>query len=215
MSKRFGGLQGRYWRHTFLRRFCEQIRSIAGPNAGRWSKEARRQAEDIYELRTTTNLDRKGHMIQMMCSHILGAYRVVREQTGDATVAFGVVKEAMEQTLRRPMNLMVRAFLKLYRDPVGKLSRMNFITLGRRNYGDTMVFDQEQGERHVDMLVRRCAVSSVFRGSRRAGPDVDAVQLGPQLDAVARRFESSGASRAAFDHFDRRRLLPISVCAGG
>jgi len=162
MSKRFGGLQGRYWRHTFLRRFCAQVQPIAGPDAGRWTKEARRQAEDIYETRTTAELDRKGHMIQMMCTHILAAYRMVREQTSDATLAFGAVKEAMEQTLRRPMNLMVRAFLKLYRDPVAKLSRMNLAAVGQKNYGDTMVFDEEHGENHVDMLVPRCAFHQFF-----------------------------------------------------
>jgi hypothetical protein len=162
MSKRLGGLKGRFWRHCFLRCLRAQVRLIAGNDAERWSKEARWQAEEIYRSRAATELDRKGHMIQMMCSHILAAYRVVREHTGDGTVAFNVVKEAMERTLRRPMNFMVWLFLKLHRDPVGKLSRRNFAEFGRRSYGDTMVFDGEYGENHVDMLVRRCAFHQFF-----------------------------------------------------
>ena len=161
MSKRLGGLQGRFWRHCFLRRFRAQVKPIADRDAERWTREARGRAEAIYSTRAT-EIDQKGHMIQMMCSHILAAYRVLRDKTGDAQLAFGVVKEAMERTLHRPMDLMVRLFLKLYRDPVGKLSRMNFATFGRRSYGDTMVFDGEHGENHVDMLVRRCAFHQFF-----------------------------------------------------
>jgi L-2-amino-thiazoline-4-carboxylic acid hydrolase-like protein len=162
MSNRLGGPQGRFWRHCFLRRFRAQVRPIAGRDSNRWSKEARRQAEEIYDAQLTAGVDRKGHMIQMMCSHILAAYRVVRDKTGDATLAFSVAKDAMEQTLRRPMNFMVRMFLKLYRDPVSKLSRMNLAAAGQKNYGDTMLFDEERGENHVDMLVRRCAFHQFF-----------------------------------------------------
>jgi hypothetical protein len=162
MLTRMGGLRGWFWRSNFLRRLRSTLDAIRPHDRAVIVEDTRREAVSLYEQRITDDLDRKGHMIVTMCSHVLAAYRAVLSRTGDAALAFKVVQQTMESTLRTPLLWMLRVFLKLYRDPVGKLSRMDFVERGRKGYGKTMEFDEEHTPDGVDMLVRRCAFHQFF-----------------------------------------------------
>jgi L-2-amino-thiazoline-4-carboxylic acid hydrolase len=162
MLKRFGGVPGRIWRWSFLRHLRRALVIARSDDIESAIRATRQQAALIYEASPKPDPGRKGHMIVQMCSLVLAAYRVVHAQTGDPVVAFRVVKDTMESTFRAPVLLMFRAFLKLYRDPVGKLSRMELADRGRKAYGTSMIFDQEETPDGVDMLVRRCSFHQFF-----------------------------------------------------
>jgi len=123
---------------------------------------ARRDAKSIYDASPKPDPGRKGHMIVNMCSLVLAAYRVVQAKTGDGRLAFQIVQETMETTFRAPVLLMLRMYLTLWRDPVGKLARLNFAARGRKTYGKSMQFDQEHTADGIDMLVRRCSFHQFF-----------------------------------------------------
>jgi hypothetical protein len=162
MFKRFGGWQGRFWRRGFLRQLNAALCKFRPDDAGAIVRATRREAAQIYDATPKPDPGRKGHMIVNMCSLVLAAYRVVRERTGDSSLAFRVAQQTMESNFRTPILWMLRVYLKLYRDPVARFSRMNFVKRGRKTYGTSMVFDQEQTSDGVDMLVRRCSFHQFF-----------------------------------------------------
>jgi hypothetical protein len=162
MFKRFGGLPGRFWRRSFLRQLRRYLRARVPADADELVRAIGRDARAIYEASPKPDPGRKGHMIVNMCSLVLATYRGVQAKTGDGRLAFQVVQETMETTFRAPVLLMLRIYLTLWRDPVGKFSRMDFVARGRKTYGKSMHFDQEQTADGIDMLVRRCSFHQFF-----------------------------------------------------
>ena len=162
MFKRFGGWQGRLWRRSFLRHLHAALRKDRPDDARAIVRAVRREAALIYDASPKPDPGRKGHMIVSMCSLVLASYRVVQAKTGDSSLAFRVAQQTMEGTFRTPVMWMLRMYLKLYRDPVAKFSRMDFAKRGRKTYGTSMVFDQEQTSDGIDMLVRRCSFHQFF-----------------------------------------------------
>jgi hypothetical protein len=164
MFKRYGGLPGRFWRRSFLRQLDRHLRArlSAVADADAVVKAVSRDARSIYEASPKPDPGRKGHMIVNICSLVLAAYRGVQAKTSDGRLAFQVVQETMEATFRAPLLLMLRIYLALWRDPVGKFTRMNFAARGRKKYGTSMQFDQEQTVDGVDLLVRRCSFHQFF-----------------------------------------------------
>jgi hypothetical protein len=162
MFKRFGGVPGLFWRRSFLRHLRLHLRARLPPDADALVKAVGRDARSIYEASPKPDHGRKGHMIVNMCSLVLAAHRVVQTKTGDGRLAFEIVQQTMETTFRAPLLLMLRVYLTLWRDPVGKFARMNFAARARKTYGKSMQFDQEQTADGVDLLVRRCSFHQFF-----------------------------------------------------
>lgn len=162
MFKRFGGLPGRFWRRSFLRHLRRHLRARLPADADDLVKAVGRDARAIYEASPKPDPGRKGHMIVNMCSLVLATYRGVQAKTHDGWLAFQIVQETMETTFRAPVLLMLRTYLALRRDPVGKFARMNFAARGRKMYGKSMQFDQEHTADGIDMLVRRCSFHQFF-----------------------------------------------------
>jgi hypothetical protein len=162
MFKRFGGWQGRLWRRSFLRHLHAALRKNWPNDARAIVRATSREATQIYDASPKPDPGRKGHMIVNLCSLVLAAYRVVHAKTSDSSLAFRVVQQTMEMNFRAPIMWMLRLYLTLYRDPVAKFSRMDFIKRGRKTYGTSMVFDQEHTPDGIDMLVRRCSFHQFF-----------------------------------------------------
>jgi len=162
MFKRFGGLQGRFWRRSFLGHLRCHLRTTRLNDVDVIVREVRREATTIYETSPKPDRGRKGHMIVSMCSLVLATYRVINAQTNDASLAFHAAQQTMATTFRAPVRLMLWFYMKLWRDPIGKLSRMNFAKRGRKAYGKSMEFGQEHTSDGLDMLVRRCSFHQFF-----------------------------------------------------
>jgi hypothetical protein len=162
MFKRFGGLPGRFWRRSFLRHLRRHLRARFLADGDALVNAVGRDARAIYEASPKPDPGRKGHMIVNMCSLVLATYRAVQAKTDDGRLAFEIVQQTMETTFRAPVLLMLRIYLRLWRDPVGKFSRMNFAARGRKAYGKSMHFDQEQTADGVDLLVHRCSFHQFF-----------------------------------------------------
>jgi hypothetical protein len=162
MFKRFGGIQGRFWRRSFLGHLRCHLHTARLNDVDALVREVGREATSIYETSPKPDRGRKGHMIVGMCSLVLATYRVVHAKTNDATLAFQTVQQSMENTFRTPVRLMLWCYMKLWRDPVAKLSRMNFAKRGQKAYGKSMEFDQEHTADGLDMLVRRCSFHQFF-----------------------------------------------------
>jgi hypothetical protein len=162
MFKRFGGLPGRFWRRSFLRHLRRHLRARLPAEADALVTAIGRDARAIYDASAKPDPGRKGHMIVNLCSLVLATYRGVQAKTNDGRLAFQLAQETMEATFRKPLYLMLRIYLTLWRDPVGKFARMNFAARGRKKYGTSMQFDQEQTADGVDLLVRRCSFHQFF-----------------------------------------------------
>jgi hypothetical protein len=162
MFKRFGGLPGRFWRRSFLRHLRRHLRARLPADADALLSAVGRDARSIYEASPKPDPGRKGHMIVNLCSLVLATYRGVQAKTGDGRLAFQIAQETMEATFRKPLHFMLRVFLAVRRDPVSKFTRMNFAARGRKKYGQSMQFDQEQTADGVDLLVRRCSFHQFF-----------------------------------------------------
>ena len=162
MFKRFGGIPGRLWRQSFLGHLRSHLRATRLGDVDAIVREVRREATSIYEASHKPDPGRKGHMIVNMCSLVLATHRVIDARANDGTLAFRAVQHTMEATFRTPVRVMLWLYMKLWRDPVGKISRLNFAKRGRRAYGKSMVFDQEHTADGVDMLVRRCSFHQFF-----------------------------------------------------
>jgi hypothetical protein len=145
-----------------LRHLRLHLRAKLLDEADALARTADRDSRSIYEASPKPDPGRKGHMIVNMCSLVLAAYRGVQAKTGDGRLAFQVVQETMETTFRAPVLMMLRFYLTLWRDPVGKFSRMNFAARARKTYGKSMQFDQEHTADGVDLLVRRCSFHQFF-----------------------------------------------------
>jgi hypothetical protein len=162
MFKRFGGIPGRLWRRSFLGHLRSHLRTTRLSDLDAIVSEVRREATSIYETSHKPDPGRKGHMIVNMCSLVLASYRVINARADDGALAFHAVQHTMEATFRTPVRLLLRLYMKLWRDPVGKISRLNFAKRGRKAYGKSMVFDQEHTGDGVDMLVHRCSFHQFF-----------------------------------------------------
>ncbi len=217
MSKRFGGLQGRYWRHIFLRRFCAQVRPIAGGDAGRWSqRSATREAEAIYDARTTAEpgsqraydpddvLAHPGGVPRGARTYRRRHGRVWRSEGGDgADVAQADESHGprVSQAVSRPGGQAVEDELHHAWPP--QLWRHRWCSTRRRASG---TWTCSCGAAHFTSSSCDHGVPGLTL--TLCNWDRNWMQL---LDDSNRPVRS----RAAFDHFDRRGLLPISVCAGG
>ena len=85
--------------------------------------EIKREAQAIFDDGVGALPDKKGRMILAMCSMVLAAYHQLKHRLDDPSVAFDTVRLTFERTYPTPMRWSCRLWLRMFRDPVGRLQQ--------------------------------------------------------------------------------------------
>jgi len=161
MRLKFGTFAANGWARGFLKH-CRVAMKPLGDDAQSLEDAIKREAQSLFDERTELLPDRQGRMILAMCSLVLAAYRRLKERLGDPSKAFDNVRAAFEKTYATPMQWYFRAWLWMFRDPVGNLQGKSMAKQGQRMYGKSMKFADEKTGDSADMLVTHCAYNQFF-----------------------------------------------------
>ena len=161
MRLKFGNYTANMWARRFLKNCRKTMRPLVG-DLKELEIDITRQTQELFDERVDSLPDKKGRMILAMCSLVLASHRVLIQRLDDPRMAFDTVRLSFEQTYAKPMQWAYRLWLRVFRDPVGKLQRMSMAKYGQRMYGKSMEFADEETDDSADMLVTRCAFHQFF-----------------------------------------------------
>lgn len=161
MRLKFGTFMANSWARGFLKNCRRTMKPLVG-DMNALEADIKRQAREIFDDSVDALPDKKGRMILAMCSVVLAAYRQLNQRLDDPSVAFDTVRLTFERTYPTPMRWSCRLWLRMFRDPVGRLQRMSMAKQGQRMYGKSMEFADETTDDSADMLVTRCAFHQFF-----------------------------------------------------
>lgn len=161
MYVRFGNPVSNVWSYFFLRN-CRRLLEPLTSDAGAVEARIRNEAQQVFDAKASTTPDPKTNLIYAYCSLVLAAFRQVRAETGDVAGAYDLAKQAFQNSLERPLSLMIKLWLWFVRDPVGKLNRVALADFFQRNQGESMKYAEEKTADSVDLVVHRCAFNQFF-----------------------------------------------------
>jgi hypothetical protein len=161
MRLKFGHFGAGLWARGYLRNCRREIRPIAR-DARAIEADIRRRAQTLFDEQVTALPDKQARSILAMCSLVLASYRVLVEHGVEGAAAFESVRRAFAKTYPGPLTWLVRTWLWLHRDPVAYLRGRSLAASGRRMYGKSMEFADEQTDSSVAFLVTRCAFHEFF-----------------------------------------------------
>ena len=161
MRLKFGHYAANMWARGFLKNCRRHMKPLVSDMKG-LEIDIKRQTQELFDQRVASLPDKKGRMILAMCSLVLASYRLLKQRTNDPSLAFDTVRLSFEQTYAKPMQWAYGLWLRMVRDPVGKLQRMSMAKYGQRMYGKSMEFVDETIDNSADMLVTKCAFHQFF-----------------------------------------------------
>lgn len=161
MYVQFGNLVSNVWSYFFLRN-CRRLLEPLSPNASALVARIRNDAQQVFDAKAGTAPDPKAKVIYAYCSLVLAAFRQARAETGELAGAYDFAKQAFQNSLERPLSLMIKLWLWFVRDPVGKLNRVALAEFFQRNQGSSMKYAEEKTADSVDLVVNRCAFHQFF-----------------------------------------------------
>lgn len=161
MRLKFGYFTANMWARGFLKNCRRTMNPLVGDMRA-LEIDIKRQAQAVFDEQVDALPDPKGRIILAMCSLVLASFRSLKVRLDDPSLAFDTVRLTFEKTYARPMQWYYRVWLRLFRDPIGKLQRTSLAKLGQRMYGKSMEFVDEKTDDSVDMLVTHCAFHQFF-----------------------------------------------------
>jgi hypothetical protein len=146
----------------FLASLRVEVRDVLPDIADTIVKRTGGTAQELFDRDSRNCPDLPARTILRLCCLVLASYRILVAETTDLQMAYSIVKGTISNLGTSFGRFMFSPLLWFYRDPVMKMSKINWQKWNQLIYGKSMEFGQENSADRVIIVVNKCAFYQFF-----------------------------------------------------